>query len=515
MRMARKIESGTRHAAGVRVRDVMRPFLAFLIALVVCALASREASAQTIIGVQNAPYPERYLNYGTAAQQDLTEVTRPTALNPTGINYSDCISDMTLVYTVNLSGFTGQAVEVWVSQNGNDCTQATNRGNNGIADCWLVASLPAVNQPAATNYNIPVRVQDIVGLQQTSPSPTEQVHEGPSACSTQPTETAVQFIVYFIPISGNVSSGTGYQQQINADLVGPTAPLNVSIGDGDTVFILNWTANTDADTGGYDVFVDPIPGSGETEASTTTGTTTTVLVCPDSGSAGASLDATDESAAPASDDSGASDATTSDASDSATMASGSSGSAEAGCYYENVGAPPPPSGTTACGSAVLLSSNVQDGGAAVAATYDDAGNEIDAGSSTSTGSIGISTIPCQYLVGASCAMGQPVYTATTETVTGESGGSYTIKGLTNGVNYNVVVAAVDNYGNVGPPSAEVCATPAPIKDFFKAYSEDGGKAGGGFCALEAVGLPAGTTGLFGGMGVGILAALRRRRRGAR
>jgi hypothetical protein len=98
------------------------------------------------------------------------------------------------------------------------------------------------------------------------------------------------------------------------------------------------------------------------------------------------------------------------------------------------------------------------------------------------------------------------------TVSGETAATYTLAGLTNGVTYNVVVAAVDAFGNIGPPSPQNCDYPAPVNDFFKVYRGAGGGAGGGFCALEAVGAPAGSTVAFGGAGALLFAAVRRRRR---
>jgi hypothetical protein len=473
---------------------------AFAAALaLVSSVAGAQTTGPTVSQAPNQVFPERYLHYGTAAQQDLGQSTRPAGLNPDGINYDDCISDMTLVWPLELSGFTGQSLEIWVTTGGT-CTNDPERGNGGVADCWLVGS-QVINQPATFGYSFAVRVQDLVGSQQIVPNPPVYTPRDSSACQSQPTESSQNFVVYFVPVSGVTAQGTAYQQTITADLVGPTPPVGVSIADGDTLFVVNWTANTDADTAGYDVFIDPIPGSGQ-EASVATGTTTTRLVCPDSGSAS---------------EVGALDADSAEASDATLEAVAPGSLADAGCYTINVGPSSPTPGSTTCGSGILQSANVQDGGVisivedeAATETFDEAGNLI---TTTETGNVGICTIPCQYLYGASCAFGQPVYTSINNpTLASEGNGSYTIKGLTNGTTYNVVVAAVDASGNVGPPSPEVCDYPAPVNDFFKNYTNDGGKAGGGFCALEAVGMPASSAALFGGLGAAFLGAARRRRR---
>ena len=96
-----------------------------------------------------------------------------------------------------------------------------------------------------------------------------------------------------------------------------------------------------------------------------------------------------------------------------------------------------------------------------------------------------------------------------ETLSDKSVGQYQITGLTDGTWYNVVVAAVDGTGNVGPASPEVCDYPAPVQDFWQTYRQDGGQANG-FCALETVG--AGGPSLAGVGAVFVGAALLRRRR---
>jgi hypothetical protein len=79
--------------------------------------------------------------------------------------------------------------------------------------------------------------------------------------------------------------------------------------------------------------------------------------------------------------------------------------------------------------------------------------------------------------------------------------------------YVYAVAAVDTLGNVGAVSNLQCGTPGPIKDFWYNYSTlDGGLAGGGYCALEGVGMPAGSAFMTAGVGFAAVSLLRRRRR---
>jgi hypothetical protein len=231
----------------------------------------------------------------------------------------------------------------------------------------------------------------------------------------------------------------GYSYPVKADLLGPPPPANVSISDGDTLFIVNWTPNNDVDTAGYAVYIDPIPGQEGPVSS--------------------------------------------------------------------------------CDSSVLWgssSSTVVDSSAPVAQTdadldapTDDSGNLVEAATTTTTPSAGagISLVDPHYL--------RDLNSATGSTVSGISTGTYTVTGLKNGVHYNVAVSAVDGSGNIGPPSPQSstsCDFPAPVSDFWRIYRTDGGGAGGGFCALEAVGAPVGSTVLFGGLGAAAVALVRRRRR---
>ncbi|MDP9002634.1 MAG: fibronectin type III domain-containing protein, partial [Myxococcota bacterium] len=374
---------------------------------------------------------------------------------------------MVLRFTVVVSGFDGsENLQVWASKS-SDCTAAPDRGVGGsgsvVPTCWLVnQGFTAQTHAARTTLQFDVRVQDLVGLQNSPPYPANYVAQGPSACTAQPTFVAVPMTVNFVPInSGNGALlGTAFQYKISADLIGPPAPSGVGETVGDTLFIATWTLNTDTDTAGYDVFIDPIPGQeGNASSVTPDGS---ILVCSD----GASSAATAQDAA-ADGLEGGDDGSTTDA---AIVAS----SPDADCHYLNVAGS---SGTqNSCTSTALAGGIVQDGGSVQ--QYDDAGNPIDGGASSGSG--GLSTIPLPYLVNPG---------STGVTVSDRSTNSYTVKGLKNNNWYNVVVAAVDNSGNVGPPSPEVCDFPALVNDFWTVYRQAGGGAGGGFCALEAVGEP--------------------------
>jgi hypothetical protein len=91
----------------------------------------------------------------------------------------------------------------------------------------------------------------------------------------------------------------------------------------------------------------------------------------------------------------------------------------------------------------------------------------------------------------------------------ECSDSTLITGLENNVDYAVSAAYKDNVGNVGPLGPVVCATPAPIVDFFEDYNKSGGAAGGGFCSISHRTLR--NTSFGGSFALGALALVFRRR----
>ncbi len=494
-------------------------------------LLPNAARAQTIAAAGQVN-PDRIVN-----SVDLMQSTRPQNLNPFGINYSDCLQNMVFRYSVTLSGFPGansDNMQIWATNNG-DCTADTARGLNGTssveAECWLVS--PGLTQPniqsvQTQQFDIPVRA--LVGPQTgTIPQAGTLVgDQGPEACQTQPSFAATSITVWFLPLGANGAldtNGTAYSAPvIKADLVGPPAPASTTIGDGDTLFVVNWTPNTDADTAGYDVFIDPPPGGAVAAVEAGSVAPTKTLYCPDTGAPATTIVSDDGAIAAddASADAAAVLTTALDGSADATVTDAGSG-----CFYVNV-APSPMTNASACTSAVLTTGTVTVEGGVVATDIDSSTSdfvddeagilvETDSGV-TETGIGGIATIPCQNLVGGgNCSPASAAACTNTgnPSVTGLNIGQYVIKGLTNGKNYDVVVSAVDGSGNVGPPSTCVTDYPAPVIDFFKLYREDGGQAGGSFCALEAAGEPAGAPIVGVGLGAVAFTMVRRRRNNRR
>jgi hypothetical protein len=486
-----------------------RLLLVFALA-VAAALSSTAARAQTTttsttsgptVSASGQPYPLRLTPSGASACGSGTTAanctsTRPQNLNPLGISYADCTSDMVLQFSVTLDGFTGSdSLEVWASLT-SDCTAPDDRGfNYTAAVCWGLRTGnivdPIINTPNTYSFN--VRVQDLVGWQQAPPTPAEAANppaQGASACNAQATFAAVSMNINFVAINseGN-SDGTPYQYQINTDMVGPPAPSGMGETVGETLYNITWTANSDSDTAGYDIFMDPIPGQ-ESAGSGVLLEGGQRLICPDTGTSSVSDVATtvDEDLLESSDEGGEAAAT-------APLPY------DGGCYYMNVGGVSSTSQTgSTCSDPVLAGAIVDDGGVdaqTVVETFDEAGDLLDSGVQEGVG--GISTIPAQYIYKQNDGF----------TIADKSVGKYTIEGLIDGVEYNAVVAAVDGTGNIGPPSTEVCDYPAAVRDFWENYEQDGGGAGS-FCSLQTIGT--GGSSLAGVGGVLALAAFVRRRR---
>ena len=148
---------------------------------------------------------------------------------------------------------------------------------------------------------------------------------------------------------------------------------------------------------------------------------------------------------------------------------------------------------------------IDEAGVDLDATFEDDGSFGSTAAPVTTNS-GISQIPVQFIVA-----------SPTDTLDGAmTGGSTTATATIPARNFDFyvfAVAAVDTIGNVGALSNIQCGTPGPIKDFWYNYSTlDGGLAGGGYCALEGVGMPAGSAFMTAGVGLAAVSLIRRRRK---
>jgi hypothetical protein len=502
------------------------------------------AVAQTV-SYSMQSLPERFLPDGG----DLGVSTRQAGQNPEGISFADCDSDQTLSFFMYTTGFAsaGASLGVFASV-GASCI--TNADRNGPTfGCWnLGAGLTTV---ADGSHTINVRVQDLVAYMETTPPQTSNyTPAGSSVCSTaQKSATGEAMTIWFVPLQGTQAVGTGITYPVSVDMLGPPPPSGVSIMDGDTLFIINWTANSDSVTQGYNVYMHAL---GAADAGAITEGFDADYVCTGEGEGGSDETDTDAESddgggLEASDDAGVPDATvgSSDAAASAAAPSGADGTTASGAdaatpvadatTAETGASSSSSGGSSGSGSSSGGSTSTPSGDGGVACAYvrqpngnalclDNTAHDLTLSgtvytvASTTASSIsddasddggvvptsgGISAVSSQYLLNAVAGM----------TVTGESSSTYTATGLNNNTVYAVSVSAVDDFGNIGPPSTpQACDFPAVVNDFWTVYTSDGGHAGGGFCALEAVGAPAGSTVAFGALGAGAIAVIRRRRR---
>jgi hypothetical protein len=283
-------------------------------------------------------------------------------------------------------------------------------------------------------------------------------------------------LYFFFQGNDNKPIGNVGIVDLGIDTRAPAMAGNISVEVGSTLLFVNVKSTTDSDAKQWRVYCDPPSGSkdaGDVCAATTEQALFSPLSlpalpdgAPDPAEAGS------DAGTDATLDAGATDAqptpTPTDA--AATTDTG----APLTCGLTT------PAG--ACGPTYL-----KPGGGSTTGTSDEAGTSSSTGSQTITNAI----FEC----------GTFDITSTT----------LKIEGLKNDTPYNIAVATLDAYGNVGPLSNVACQTPQEISDFWDEYKKAGGKAGGSFCALEAAGLPA-ETAVFGFSIVGAALVLAKRRR---
>ena len=381
---------------------------------------------------------------------------RVANLTPLGINFQDCEANIELVYSLGITDPSPSlSLEAWA---GTECTKVESR-NPTTATCWplLPGNIVQVNPATAR-----IRVRDVVAH---IGDATKQVVYSPAseaACHKQTTSGGtVVGIYFFYRDASNMPAGTAAPKiDVPVDVLGPSPPTNVSVLFGDTLIKATWTAPNDKDALSYDVYCDPPRGEEATGPTLVVDAgTTEKLVCADA-------------AVSSSTDAG-SDASTG-VSDAAV---------DSGCVTVLV--PNEAGSATTCPSALLVS-----GGGTLT-------GDADSGTRTIVGGVQ-KTLDPKYKCGSAG---------------GSISGGSTVDNLVNGTNYTVAVAGTDLFGNAGPLSNPGCATPQLIDDFWKVYRRDGGGAGGGFCALEGVGIPAGT-GVFALGMVAAMVGLLRRRKGS-
>ena len=487
----------------------MRPALPLFRVLLVLALLATgaDAWAQTtpsVSGILGAV--QRLEPNGTSADDPNTGHPHPSGVLVSAVNFEDCEFDIRYQFQLGITyPSSSYSLEVWAGSQ--DCSQLTNRQTSATAVCWPVAYF----QPALTNPTlVTVRVQDIISgafttMHNTSFTPATNTND--TVCQPPNAQTgALNLTLYFFFVDGSSNPvGNDAQYPIRADVRAGDVQGDISVGQGDTLLLVNIPPTTDPDTQEWNVYTDP-PVGGESALSTVPidAPTNNGLCAAQVPDTGVIADAGDGASAGATDAAG-------------TMMLDDAGGNACGAALNNAGIPSPGSCsassviTQGAGQNSTLIPVVDEAGVTI---YEDGGTS----STTTTGEGGTSAIqgglmkiiPSNYL----------------RTSGSASSTQLIVKGLQDGVFYNVAVAAVDGVGNVGPLSNVVCGEPVPVSDFWDRYWEAGGRAGG-FCSVDRVGrasppsgptdihgvaIPAGTTGIAVVMASGIMALIRRRRR---
>lgn len=303
--------------------------------------------------------------------------------------------------------------------------------------------------PQTTTQEVKLRAQDIIAQNKSNDASNGPGSGTATDCDEAGGGAAGQAItLYFMLVDGTGQPvGTGSTYATQYDLIGPPAPTNVEAGVGENILVVEWSASNANDLIGYRLYCDPKPGT----------------------------------ASPASQ----------------PMAGGAAGMSGA-------------AGTTASGGTDggVTDAGATDGAVGTGGTGGASGDAaVDGAAGTGGGAGGNPNCPSTALVVGE----QPDSEYQCGSVTSKTDTSASAKGLVNGVNYAVAVAAVDQVGNSGPLSSVACGTPELVDDFFELYSRAGGKGGGGFCALgrePSTGVALLLLGLAGALG------LRRWRRGA-
>jgi len=383
-------------------------------------LAPSVARAQSVTAASPGSFPARLIGGGA-------QTPRQSPFDANGVSYSDCMAGMTLRFTLAVASFqAGQQLQVWGSVQPIDCTQ-TGARTSSPPTCWPLS--PPYDSPSDGSATYDVQVQDLVGYQKATPTTTYAALDS-TACLAQAGQDAVPMYIWFMPIdssSGNVVGlATLYQYAIVTDLVGPAPPTAQLLTVADTALTATWTPNSDSDTLGYDVYMDP-PLTGADDGGP-------FVECPETG--------------------------------------------DQECYTVTPGGGVSADGGVTCSSTLTDFQSIL---ASPGSTSTSTDAQVEASTTTtdagvvSTVGAGIGGVPPKYLV---------TTPGSALSVLGKGNGSLQVPGLTDDTYYGFVISAVDSEGNIGPPSGQECDFPDKTTDFFQTYKGDGGAAGGG-CALES------------------------------
>lgn len=427
---------------------------------------------------------------GLAHAQNAVIMSSPVSDGGVGsINYADCAGGNTLSFTLAVTNpSAGDTFQVWAgppTSSSLGCIPSAARQSGGV--CWPLADPTAA---VASTVSVPVRARDIANYLGSAPLPTTYSgangsgddgvesavnSAGLMACQQQAIPGPVSLGIYFLLVESDgmtvdgdfAAHEGGAEYTFQAGTLGPQAPESVSVVINDESATLAWTPPSDTSIVGYNVY------------------------CQDYG-------AIDAATPPAS--SGESLDTGINEVDGGVAAGECGGSAltDTGFTKQVV------STTTTTDSSTTSTTDSGTDSADLVSQSGTVGTQV-------TTPAGISQVPIGKVGNTIVSLCASPNGAGEVALTAGSTASTATLTLTNYDYYVFAVAAVDALGNVGPVGNVQCGTPGPIQDFWLDYTQDGGLAGGGYCALQGVGMPAGGTCMGIGVGFVALSLVRRRR----
>jgi hypothetical protein len=375
-----------------------------------------------------------------------------------GVNRQDCLDDLTLGFNLALTGTTATYdLQVWAGEG--DCSVNENR----LGTTAICKPVSPTTRTTTQSVKARVRVRDLVADLDTRPKPVTYEPADATACDAQSSPSGRTLAVYFLLLTGAtvVQSASYKTTGTTPTTTGGAAPASTT-QDGIVVDMKGPPAvtNVHASAGDRRLRLEWTP-TGDQDARGY------VFYCQPS--AQAPVDAS---------------------------------------------APEPVVCEDAATSAAGDASNVTpDAGPDLDAAADLDG-DLDGGAEAEATPIVTPPAPAAEAECTPTAQSCPAPTISSATECGrilqKTNAGFTDRTLTNLTDYAIAVAALDAFDNVGDPaSINECIAPEAVNDFWKLYNDDGGRAEG-FCALEAVGLPAGSNAGLIGLAIASFAIARRK-----
>ena len=178
--------------------------------------------------------------------------TRDPTLNPSGINYEDCIEDVSFTFPITVSGATPGTDHFYVYA-GTNCGDPAQRTGAAGTSCWQVVN-GEMDYAVDTNMPISLKVRQILSQQYSGVSQPFVPTTSDAICHAQAVSAAQNLSVYFLIADGDGLTEAVAAANINADLSAAREPGNFVLDIGDTKLIPRWTAISDPDITGFNVY---------------------------------------------------------------------------------------------------------------------------------------------------------------------------------------------------------------------------------------------------------------------